>query len=237
MNSCILILSFNHPNITASLIDSILKKTTGKDIYLLHNGSRPEVVSELKNKFTSIKHLELEVNKGYTGGVNWGLKNLFNQYDWVYFFTNDTLLESLSHSLPSKIGFYGPQIFRRKLDKIDSLGGRFNPWLKKIWHCKSEKEFFQFRLLNYRYLPGTAFLLHRDVFNMVGDFDESLHTYWEDVDFSMRCHQNKIPVGLVSDWKIIHKVGRTCHKDEFYTKKLFWENRETISKRYRKIFL
>ena len=81
-------------------------------------------------------------------------------------------------------------------------------------------------------VPGTSFLIHRDLFNQVGGFDESLFTYWEDVDFSQRVHAQGFPVGHHPHFSLRHGVGKTCHKQSYYTSYLFHRNRRRVSRRY-----
>src|SRR5690606_2360973 len=76
----------------------------------------------------------------------------------------------------------------------------------------------------YFYIPGTTFLAHQSAFEKVGGFDESLHTYWEDVDLSVRANRAGIHLGVAPQWEFLHKVGKTCHKDPFYTRHLFHRN-------------
>jgi GT2 family glycosyltransferase len=88
---------------------------------------------------------------------------------------------------------------------------------------------------NY-YVPGTAFLLDRESWQKLAHdgraFDESLHTYWEDVDLSMRAHAEKVKVAPWPAVQLLHKVGKTCHRNPFYTRFLFQRNRRIVSRRY-----
>ena len=236
------ILSFNHPQLTLKCVKSVLAHVAPEQIILTHNGSRKENVDLLINEFPNIKHLILESNRGYSGGVNASLSNAFRESPWVFFVTNDCELLN-APTIPLNPGFFAPTLFRRKVDKIDSLGGLFTPLTGRLLHIRessyakkvTEKSPpFRFDINRFRffYVPGTAFYLHSDVFNMTGPFDESLHTYWEDVDYSMRVRKLGLSIGIHLETQLIHKVGKTCHKDPFYTNILFKRNRKTISAKY-----
>lgn len=225
------ILSYNHPHITADCLNSVIGLTSADSILLGHNGSLVKHQHFLLESFPKIHHIQQESNKGFSGGANFLLQEAFKKWDWVYFLTNDTLLLNYG-ALPLIPGFYAPLIWRRKLGVMDSIGGGFNPKEQKLHHLKSIEEWGNQPEGVRLYIPGTAFLIHKEVMEKVGGFDETLHTYWEDVDFSMRVQDLNIPMKPHIDFVLLHKVGKTCHKDAFYTKELFHRNKEIISKRY-----
>jgi GT2 family glycosyltransferase len=231
----IALLSYNHPHHTQECLESILPHSEAREVYLIHNGSEKRWIDKLCNLFPQVHHLILSKNHGYSGGVNAGLRFIYQYHPWCALVTNDTKLlqlppiKAIEELSPS---FIAPLIWRRKIGKIDSMGGRFHPLKRKIWHCRSSEEFYQKRLFHFPYIPGTAFLLHREVFTSVGGMDESLHTYWEDVDFSMKVSRLGYPLLFRNDFQLLHKVGKTNHKNRFYTNYLFHRNKDLISLRY-----
>jgi GT2 family glycosyltransferase len=104
---------------------------------------------------------------------------------------------------------------------------------ESIQYLKTKEEFLNLPSGHLPYVPGTAFLIHREIFKHTGDLDESLHTYWEDVDYSQRVRLGGLKMDLNLNFELIHKVGKTCHKDPFYTNHLFKRNRDIVSQRYR----
>lgn len=232
MSSCIVILSFNHPEITARTVRSA--QQFNLPIILVHNGSLEKHREKLLGDFPEIRHLILENNLGYSGGVNAGLEHAFVEYNWAVFLTNDTELLQLG-AMPEQPAFVAPLIFFRKLNRIDSMGGTFVPYLGKLKHIKNDQ--YRFAFNEYFYVPGTAFLLHRDVYFKINKFNTSLHTYWEDVDFSMRAHLSNSLIYYSSDYQVLHRVGKTCHDNPFYTTYLYQRNRKKISWKYCPFFL
>jgi len=227
MSTCIGILSFNHPEITKRAVHSALKFSY--PVILLHNGSQKKFVDSLIQEFPNITHLVFEDNKGYSGGVNRLLEAAFKNFERILFLTNDTECLKIE-KWPSEKGFYAPKILFRKIDRIDSLGGGFSPIKGKLRHIKNPEE----KLLKneYFYVPGTAFILDREVFLKVGHFDEGLHTYWEDVDFSMRVQKLNLICAYFEGVTILHRVGKTCHDNPFYSIYLFRRNQRRVSLRY-----
>ncbi len=224
----IVVLSFNHPELTARATQSALK--LHKNVYLVHNGSEKRFSKSLKSQFPLVQHLDLEKNLGFSGGVNFGLKSAFKKSKWVVLLTNDCTLQNLPE-IPNEPAFIAPHIFIQKSTRTDSLGGVFIPRLAHISHCKSIEDF---ELAKHKYIPGSAFLIHQKVFSDTGPFDEALGTYWEDVDFSQRAIANNHCPRVEPNWHIWHGRGKTCHKDRHYTLYLFQRNRKRISMKYTK---
>lgn len=227
MNTCIVILSFNHPEITARTIRSAL--AFNLPTYLVHNGSIAKHRERLMQEFSHITHLILDQNKGFSGGANFGLEHVFKNHDWAVFLTNDTELVELGNFGPEP-ALIAPHIYFRKLNRTDSMGGTFTPYIGKLRHIKNENYKYSFN--EKFYVPGTAFVLHREIFFKLKGFDESLHTYWEDVDFSMKVHLSKSLIYYSEKIKVLHRVGKTCHDNPFYTTYLYQRNRKKISWKY-----
>jgi GT2 family glycosyltransferase len=226
MKLAIVILSYNHPELTSTTLRSVLDLTQ-ENIYLMHNGSEAKHASRLRAEFPEVTHISLKENRGYTGGANAALSAVFKRSEWALFLTNDCFLESLPN--PETLrdpAFLAPLIKVRKTGRIDSLGGSFTPKRGEIFHCKTAE---QFSAAKNVYLPGTAFLIHRDIFHALKGFDESLGTYWEDVDFSQRVLQNGFRIALAPEVQLRHQIGKTCHKHKEYTLYLFHRNRKRVS--------
>lgn len=239
-----MVLSYNHPHLTSRTLDSILtlsKKEsrtgavslTDANIFLVHNGSESQNIKFLQEKYPQVQHLILEKNKGYTGGVNFGLRHVFCEYQWCFFLTNDCELITVGET-PLIPALIAPQIYVRSTNKTNSIGGLFDPKKGELIHCRNPKDFEQSNLR--KYVPGTAFLIHKKVFEDVGAFDESLFTYWEDVDFSQRALEKGYPLMADSSWQAKHGIGKTCHKDPLYTIFYFQRNRKRISIKYCKSY-
>lgn len=202
-----------------------------ENIFLIHNGSEKKHISNVQEKYPNIQHLIIDSNRGYTGGINFGLKHLFaHSTDWILFLTNDCLLNRINidiftKSFPS--GLIAPKITLRKSNYTDSLGGEFIASHGQLRHLKSPTE-----VTNRFYVHGAAFLIHKDFWQQNGDFDESLHSYWEDVDYSMRAQQKGLLLRQNADIEVAHKVGKTTQGNSFYTTFLFQRNRLIVSRRY-----
>lgn len=229
LNPICVLLTYNHPDISIRALKSILKFDFTK-VIVVHNGSEKRNIQKIKESFQSekVEHLLLEENKGFSGGANAGLNRAFIYSDSAIFVTSDTELISLpkvwdDHKVMT------PLILRKNTDKVDSLWGAFQPGKAKIWHIKEEA----FSSLNtHTYAPGTAFAVSRKIWNDVGGFDESLGTYWEDVDWSQRAQASGYFIQYDKTFQLRHGIGKTCHGNSLYTIYYFQRNRKRISWRY-----
>jgi GT2 family glycosyltransferase len=232
MNFAVAVLTYNHPNITIDCLKSVEPLVPSELLYVIHNGSLSEHREKVQSEFPELQHVIMPENKGFNGGCNEAMRVVLEKYEWLYFLTNDITLLQLG-PLPDVPGFYAPLIWRRKKDVVDSMGAAFIPEESKLYHLKTKEEFLNLPSGHLPYVPGTAFLIHREIFKQTGELDESLHTYWEDVDYSQRVRLGGLKMDLNLNFELIHKVGKTCHKDPFYTNHLFKRNRDIVSQRYR----
>lgn len=214
------VLSFNHPELTAKCLKSVLAHVSPTNVFLTHNGSLEMHVNELKKQFPAITHVVLRENKGYTGGANKALSEALKVFESVLFLTNDTEAIQLPAHPPEN--FSSIKLLRRNSIEVDSVMGALNPKTGKLKHLKSLKDHNKKHLT---YIPGTAFWMNQSAFAILQGFDERFHTYWEDVDLSLRAHKNGVTVSYDENTIFRHKIGKTCHKDRFYTYELFQRNR------------
>lgn len=219
----IAILSYNHPEITQKCIQSVLNLKIQNQIFLIHNGSTEKHIALLKDQFPQISHFVIDTNKGYAGGANFSLSEVFKNYSTALFLTNDVELIQLPNSAP--VLFSSVKSYKRKTEAIDSVGGLIDLKNAKLSHRKNSTDTYDSNIF-LPYIPGTAFWITKEIFEKLNGFDESFHTYWEDVDFSYRAHLNRIQIGHSNETIIRHKIGKTCHKNDFYTYYLYQRNRK-----------
>lgn len=234
-NYAVAILSYNHPDLTGTTVDSVLVAgVMPSKIYLVHNGSQLKHRTQLMTRFPLIQHLVLHENKGYSGGANFAFDEIFKTEEKLLFLTNDTEVLKLAADFPAALDFFSISILKRNSAHLDSLIGAVNLKTGRLAHVKSLAALKVLPSFCKTYIPGTAFGITKKTYVTVGQFDESLHTYWEDVDLSLRAHRlaPAIRIGFYDGFQVKHKIGKTCHKHRFYTLYLFQRNRKRILKKF-----
>lgn len=225
----ILVLSFNKPELTARSLRSALRHS--ENVFLVHNGSLQKHVETLKTQFREVSHLELTTNRGFSGGMNFGLTHVLQSSPWAFALTNDCeLLTSLSVPKSGSAQLIAPLIWSRKRGRIDSSLGIVNFKTASLRHHRGLGRPPELRHFEKIYTPGSAFLIHRDLFLKTSGFDEGLGTYWEDVDLSLRLSSEEMAAD--NSIEVLHGVGKTCHQDPHYTTYQFQRNRLRVLRRH-----
>lgn len=233
MRPAIAVLHYNKIQLTTCCLDSLLSSDVAPErIYCLDNGSESSVFDRLTARYPGINHHRLEKNRGFSGGFNAVLRQVFSgDHTLCLFLTNDTVFhpdadQRLAVTLQSfSAGMAAPCIrYLSRPDSIDSLGAFFDSRTASLQHYH-ETGLPPLLEPGKDYIPGTALAITKHAFDTLNGADEQFHTYWEDVDLCFRAARAGIHLARCPDARIDHGVGRTCHKKPFYTSWLFQRNR------------
>lgn len=191
-------------NCVASIFKS--KPKVKFEIIVVDNDQQSELEAKLKEKFPQIKYVKSPRNIGFGAGNNLGSKYASGKY--LFFLNPDTIIEKDSIDVlldfaknNSKSGMVAPLLYdpsgkvypnqgSNKYDLISaivtsSFVNKFfpnNPISRKFFHrdwVKKETEEFDV-------VPGTAFVIKKELFKKVGMFDENLFLYFEEYDLAKR---------------------------------------------------
>lgn len=204
-----------------------------KQIFIVHNGSDPEVIKDLHNRFPRFHHVVQKDNEGFSVGANVGLRAAFALQPWCLFLTQDTSLVHFPKAAPFEPCIAAVKIYKRKLEVINAIGGAADLELAKHYYCTKAEYFwnvFESSVLQ-PFVPRTAFWIHQDAFNKVNGFDETLGSMWEDVDFSLRLREEGVLLQLDESTEVIHHRKGVCRREPVYTRFLYNRNRFAISRR------
>lgn len=80
-------------------------------------------------------------------------------------------------------------------------------------------------------IPGTAFMIKKDVFETVGEFDERYFLYFEEYDLCRRLLQAGLHNYIVPRAKIIHYWGESTSQRKDI-KKIFQKSRQYYFRKY-----
>lgn len=76
MTIAIAILNWNGKSWLQKFLPSVVKFSTGADVYVIDNASTDDSIEYLSQNFPSVKIVQNDKNKGFTGGYNEGLKKI-----------------------------------------------------------------------------------------------------------------------------------------------------------------
>jgi len=234
MNSCVSIISvnFNQSLVTEQFLLSI--KLTNDypeiEIIVVDNNSKINDVPAWKAKYPAIEFIRSDVNLGFAGGNNLGLKKA--KGDYLFFVNNDTeftpgLVQSLVDILernPS-VGTVSPKI--RYFDQPDTLQYvGFTPM--NYYTCRNfcigqfelDKGQYDDQTGPTGYGHGAAMMVKREAIEKAGLMAENFFLYYEEMDWCDRIKKAGYEIWVEPRALIYHKesvsVGRASALKEYF---------------------
>ncbi|HSD09878.1 MAG TPA: glycosyltransferase family 2 protein [Candidatus Binatia bacterium] len=194
----IVVLNWNRKEETLACLESLAKADLGgASVIVVDNGSRDGSVEAFRERFPSVRLIELERNEGFAGGNNAGMRAaLESGAKAVYLLNNDTIVApDFLHSLlwiangQERVGAISSVALR--MDKPDLLDAAFLDIYFGhgiVWHygvnALPGEGFDQPREIGAGIGCGMLFL--GEALREVGLLDESYFAYHEEVDWCFR---------------------------------------------------
>jgi GT2 family glycosyltransferase len=205
------------------LINSLLlinKHNLNKYNILIVNNKNNNYPIEIKNSLISI--IALSSNKGYGGANNVGIKyHLARGAKYVFILNPDT--EINKDTIPNlirvmekdkNIGIAGPKIYFPN-GLIWSAGGeidkkRYSGGLRGV----GENDKGQYdKQWEPDYIPGTAMMIRKEVFEKIGLLPENYFLYYEDTEYSLLAKKAGFKLAFVPESTIIHHESSSTKKN------------------------
>lgn len=208
-----------------------LKNVASYEVIIVDNNSTDETVSFLRQSYPEIQVIQLSKNTGFTGAVNEGIHVARGKY--ILILNNDCLLnnQTISRMLTflennNSLVATQPIVYTKK-NEIENIGFILDLYKAKaspVTTLLQAKKFEEYRLKSFdtRYMYGvsaTCLLIQKDILKTIGMFDQSFHSYLEDVDLSLRLQRNKYDFSPCLEATCIHYHMSTSSKMEYYKEK------------------
>ncbi|MBV8864082.1 MAG: glycosyltransferase family 2 protein [Acidobacteriaceae bacterium] len=184
--------TWNRAGLVRSVLVNLSSQTRPPDrVIVVDNGSTDDTKAVVRE--FGVECIALETNLGFAAAVNRGIQEAHD--DWVLILNNDVALEpDWVERLMSAAAESGASFAVGKLlqpDKQNTLDGSWDLISRGAyaWRCgyqRADGPVWSTR----RYIalaPMTAALFHRRVFEKVGLLETRFESYYEDVDFGIRC--------------------------------------------------
>jgi GT2 family glycosyltransferase len=222
----IVVVNYKAADDTLMSVRSLLTQSCSHfHIIVIENGSKDgsfekfETFQEKHQDKVSI--LRNNENKGFTGGVNTGIRWAQQQgkYNYVALFNNDAVADKewLS-SLLSKAnenasyGIVTGLLLHEDGSTIDSTGEFYSKWGLAFSRDRNQKSAKAHKAGLVFGATGGATLYKMTLLNEVGLFDESFFAYYEDMDISFRSQLRGWEVFYTPKAIAYHKRGATTKK-------------------------
>ena len=232
----VITVNFNQPQVTEELIKSIPDTHPNLEIIVVDNGSKINYINEWQSKYPNVTFIRSEVNLGFAGGNNLGIKAATGEY--LFFVNNDTeftsgLVETLARvlDLRSEVGIISPKIkyhFNKNL--IQYTGYTEMNFYTGRNRCIGLKETDkgQYDHLNCQtaYCHGAAMMVRRAAIDKAGTMSESFFLYYEELDWCEQIRRAGYKAWINTDAVIYHKESVSVGKKSRL--KTYFMNRNRI---------
>ena len=189
-------------------LDSIYQSRpkTNFEIIVVDNDDKKTIGAELKKRFPKVKYIESKVNIGYGAGNNLGVKharseNLFilNPDTKIYSGDLSKLVDYIDKH--KRIGIVAPLLVDKNNQPFPFQGSKEltpkygifslsfisklfpnNRIFKEYWFLGWDKAKNQ----KVDVVPGTAFMIKKELFDRLGGFDEKFFLFFEEFDLCKR---------------------------------------------------
>lgn len=219
MKITVLILTYNGARWVQPCLKSVLAANPpAAEILVVDNQSADETVEFIRSQFPQVKLLVNERNLGFAAGVNQGIRQaLAGGADFVLLLNQDTQVRQdwigrLMSAVEERgaVGIFSPLQLNYDGTAIDP-GNRQNlaenvpqftddAWLGRVKGSYPTK-------LAY----GGAMMIHREVIERIGFFDEIFFMYGEDIDFCHRAVRCDVPIWVVPYANVYHYSSMSSH--------------------------
>ncbi|HEV3479800.1 MAG TPA: glycosyltransferase family 2 protein [Gaiellaceae bacterium] len=176
------------------------------DVIVVDNASEDGTAEAV----TGAEVIRNERNLGYAGGMNVGIRRaLALGADAVLLLNNDVEVEpGAIHALAAAAEGAGAVcpvvVFGHDPDRVWYSGANFNP--RRGYNGRQLTDWIDTPTATDR-ICGAAVLIPRTALEAVGTFDEDLFAYAEDADWSLRARKLGLPLLVVPDGTVRHKVS------------------------------
>lgn len=223
----IIILNWNGKENTLACLEGVKKlkvRNEQLEVIVVDNGS-----DETFNiQHSTVKIIRSEVNLGYAGGNNIGIKYALEKgADYVLILNNDTIVEKdlvtelLKTAQDNTVGIVAPKIYfakgfefhkdryqKKDLGKIIWYAGGLMDWKNVLGSHRGvdEVDMGQYdETQSTDFASGCCMLVRKEVFEAVGLFDENYFLYYEDSDLSEKARRAGFTIMYNSKAFLWHK--------------------------------
>jgi GT2 family glycosyltransferase len=222
----VVLVNYNGWEDTRECLDSLLRCTDShhKRIVVVENASSGNRLDEFRILYPSVDWVGSEVNTGWSGGNNLGIRFFLENapdLDFIFLLNNDTIVsedifEVLTQGFEQGYEIVGPVINEYKTPEIiQTQGVVFNQKNRPM-------EFFSvietpidentIRVTSVDIVNGCAVCIRREVFERIGLIDDRFFLICEESDFCLRAIEAGFRCGVIHRTGVWHKHSVTFAK-------------------------
>lgn len=184
-----------------------------------------------------------DFNAGYAEGNNVGIVFALENFDpeYILLLNNDTIVDKVfltnlvgcAENKPV-VGILGPKIYQyNQMNKLQVTTVKINFWTgtpNLIGYGEIDQGQYDV-VSNTDYVPGSCFLIKRDVVNKIGLLNSNYYLYWEESDYCMKTKKIGYECVYCPNSRIWHKISESTKEisglETYYmTRNMFWFMKE-----------
>lgn len=226
------------------------------EIIVVDNDEDSKIEDRLKEKFKEVRYIKSPRNLGYGGGNNLG--TLHSKGEFLFFLNPDTIVKKdaigrLVGFLKTneKAGIVAPIFLDSKETVYPSQGSEELTPLSAIFSLSFINRLLPNNPISKHYflsswdkknprkvgnVPGTAFLIRKNLFEQVGGFDENFFLYFEEFDLCKRVRKLGYDLFIVPSSQVVHHWGVSTNRSSLNIKKIFSESKFYYFKKHYGLF-
>lgn len=228
----VITINFNHSNVTEALLDSVFNSNTYEpiEVIVVDNGSVINPVPGWRDKYPGVKFIRSEINLGFSGGNNLGIKEA--KGDYLFFVNNDTevtegLIGALAGTLDARpeVGMVSPKIRYYEQPEVLQYAGYtpMNYYTARnacIGQFEMDKGQYDQLTGETGFGHGAAMMLRREVIEKAGSMPENYFLYYEEMDWCEQVKRAGYKIWVNMQALIYHKEsitvgGKSAMKEYF----------------------
>jgi hypothetical protein len=211
------IVTYKSKELTLDCVRSLLQSRGVRlRIVIVDNASGDGSADFLRNALHEATVVVSDVNRGYTGGNNLGLRHV-GDADFAFVLNNDTLVDPdclmklvAEADRDPAVAMVNPCIFYHEPRDLLWFGGsRFSLWTGRATHVGRKRPFAMGlqAACDIPFATGCALLLRMSALRDIGELDESLFGYAEDLDWSLRARRAGYRLRYQPEAVLWHREG------------------------------
>jgi len=227
--TAIVILNWNGEKFLEKFLPQLLSKTTGDDVEFVvaDNDSKDNSLNLLREKFPSVRIIELEKNHGFAGGYNKALK----QIDSCYYLILNSDIEVEDGWLPPLVDFLDknkgyaacmPSLLdynnKGDYEYAGAAGGYIDKWGyafcrgRLFGNCAPYDPSLT-EPMDVFWTTGACMLIRSEAFHNASGFDSDFFAHMEEIDLCWRLKNKGQKLAIVPEAKAYHVGGGTLPKN------------------------
>ncbi len=220
-DTVIIVLNWNGAEMIESCLDSLLTQKGDIDIIVVDNNSEDDSKAIIKSYGKKITPLFNDRNRGFSGGVNTGIRYALEEgYEFIGLLNNDATAnpEWVKHLREAfledeMIGSATSTMIHSRDLTYDSTGDFYTIWGLAYPRGRDEEMTGQYdRQTEIMASSGGASMFRAAMLEDIGLFDEDFFAYYEDVDLGLRAKTRGWKAVFAPKASVLHATGSTSEK-------------------------